>query len=728
MSPPLTFGRRSRVVLFLSPEAAGEREKAKSVLYVYVDEFGRGRPLSTDQRPVRVGIDIGGTFTDLQILDARLGTTVAHKVPTTPEDPSIGLIAGLKEAGARYNFALHDVGYLLHGTTIATNAVLERKFPAGALVTTAGFEDILEIGRHSRRDIYTVKPVPVPALIERRRRLGVAERITGRGAIETAITEAALDDLVRRIAALQVETVAVCLLNAYVNSAHEEIVAKRLARDLPGLTVSLSAQVSPELREYERTSTTVLNALLMPVVQVYLARLEKRMAAEGLDCRLLIVQSNGGVCSAETAGAEPVRLLLSGPSGGALGALTLAKSLDEPDLVGVDMGGTSFDVCVVSGNRIEVVAQGEIDRLPVRVPMIEIRTIGAGGGSIARVDATGRASVGPQSAGAHPGPVCYARGGTEPTVTDANLLLGRLDPAFFLGGRMPLDLDVAGQALQAKFARPLGLGLEAAAEGLLALTNTNLAAAIRVSLFEKGLDPRDFAMASFGGAGSIHACAVADELGITRVIFPLNASTFSAWGILHSDIGHDFARSRVMPFDADVVSHARDVMAALHAEADARLASDGIASADRIFKFAADLRYRGQAFELTVPWDTGATVETVASAFHAMHQQRFSYSNSNDAVELVTLRLTGIGRLARNMSSSAEATTSTTSTISHRRVWLSERWHDVPVWRRDAIGPGLTIDGPAIIEEEYTTSLVGIGWMAVLGASGAIVARKAGVA
>ncbi len=684
--------------------------------------------MSTDQRPVRVGIDIGGTFTDLQILDARLGTTVAHKVPTTPEDPSIGLIAGLKEAGERYGFTFQDVGYLLHGTTIATNAVLERKFPAGALITTAGFEDVLEIGRHNRRDIYTVKPVPVPALIERRRRLGIVERITGRGEIETAITASALSDLVRRVAALKVETVAVCLLNAYVNSAHEEVIGERLARDLPGVTVSLSTTVSPELREYERTSTTVLNALLMPVVQVYLTRLEKRMAAEGLDCRLLIVQSNGGVCSAGTAGAEPVRLLLSGPSGGALGALALAKSLAEPNLVGVDMGGTSFDVCVVSGNRIEVVSQGEIDRLPVRVPMIEIRTIGAGGGSIARVDSTGRASVGPQSAGARPGPVCYARGGTEPTVTDANLLLGRLDPAFFLGGRMPLDLDLARAALDEKFALLLGLQTEAAAEGLLKLTNTNLAAAIRVSLFEKGLDPRDFAMASFGGAGSIHACAVADELSITRVIFPLNASTFSAWGILHSDIGHDFARSRVLAFDANAAVYVEATIKELHEEADARLASDGIAAAGRHFKFAADLRYRGQAFELTVQWESGATVETVAAAFHAMHQQRFSYANPNDAVELVTIRLTGIGRLARSMAFAGDDAMPTTTAISHRRVWLSGRWHDVPVWRRDAIGHDLTIDGPAIIEEEYTTSLVGIGWSAALGASGAIVAKKGVVA
>jgi N-methylhydantoinase A len=467
---------------------------------------------------------------------------------------------------------------------------------------------------------------------------------------------------------------------------------------------------------------------------------------------LLIVQSNGGVCSAATAAAEPVRLLLSGPSGGALGARTLARTLGEPNLVGVDMGGTSFDVSVVADNRIEVVAQSEIDRLPVRVPMIEIRTIGAGGGSIARVDGTGRATVGPQSAGARPGPVCYGRGGTEPTVTDANLLLGRLDPAFFLGGRMPLDLGKSNAALRERFAVPLGLELEPAAQGLLTLTDTNLASAIRVSLFEKGLDPRDFCLASFGGAGSIHACAVADELGISRIVFPMHASTFSAWGILHSDIGHDFARSRVMPFDDTAEAHVTAMFAEMAAEAATRLTADGIAPTQRRMAFAADLRYRGQAFELTVPYPaagafgSGVRVE-VARAFHASHLQRFSYADVDDAVELVTLRLTAVGLLERATTDAPlpqarvdqRSAVDTGQPIGTRRVWLQHAspqhapprhlpprhaWHDVPVWRREEIGSDCRIVGPAIIEEEYTTALVAVGWTAVLGAAGAIVAAR----
>ncbi|MFZ4809117.1 MAG: hydantoinase/oxoprolinase family protein [Hyphomicrobiaceae bacterium] len=685
--------------------------------------------MTRETRPVRIGVDIGGTFTDLEIYDARTGLVRAFKLPTTPEDPSIGLIEGIKGAGQRYGFALADVGYVLHGTTIATNAVLERKFPPGALVTTAGFEDVLEIGRHNRRDVYSVWPRPVPVLIPRDRRLGIRERLTAQGWIETPLTEAALADLVQRLAALDVKTVAVSLLNAYVDGRHEAEIGARLARDLGHLTVSLSSAVSPEVREYERTSTTVLNALLMPVVRGYLDRLQRRMEAEGFAPRLLIVQSNGGVSTPETAAAEPVRLLLSGPSGGALASLRLSRTLGEPALVGVDMGGTSFDVSVVRDDRIEIVTQGEIDRLPVRVPMIEIRTIGAGGGSLARVQPGGRLTVGPESAGARPGPVCYGRGGTEPAVTDANVILGRLDPEFFLGGTMALDLDGARRAMVERIGRPLGLGLEAAASGVLSITNASLAAAIRLSLFEKGLDPRDFAILSFGGAGSIHACAVAEELGIRRVIFPVGASTFSAFGILHSDIRHGFARSRVMAFDEAAVPPLVAMAEALSGQADSRLTADGIAAADRELIFSADLRYKGQAFELTVPWqgatfDAGA-VAAVAAAFHRLHEQRFSYCNPHDRVEIVTLRLDAVGRLPAFETRDAGGGESRDSD-RRRAVFVDGGWQSTAVWRRGELVAGVSIAGPAIVEEDYTTVLIAPGWVAQLGAGGHIVATREG--
>ena len=371
------------------------------------------------------------------------------------------------------------------------------------------------------------------------------------------------------------ETVALCLINAYINPEHELRIADYLARTRPSLKVSPSSALNAEIREYERTSTTVLNALLMPVVAGYLDQLNRRMQAEGCLPRLLLVQSNGGVCSAATAAREPVRLLLSGPSGGAAACALLSQVLGEANVVGVDMGGTSFDVSVVRDGRVNLIAQGEIDRMPVRLPMVEMRTIGAGGGSIAKVRAGGRLTVGPESAGSRPGPACYGRGGTEPTVTDANLALGRLDGERFLGGGMRLDVAKARAAIEAHVAQPLGLTVEPAAEGLLAVANASLAGAIRLSLFEKGLDPRDFAMIAFGGAAGLHAVAVAEELGIRRVVFPESASTLSAYGILHSNLAHDLVRSKVLAATTDNLETLAAMAESLHTEATARLDADG---------------------------------------------------------------------------------------------------------------------------------------------------------
>ncbi len=670
--------------------------------------------MTLTSKPIRIGVDIGGTFTDLQILDGRSGAIRSHKIATTPADPSIGLMAGVNEAAQRFGFAPDEVGYLLHGTTIATNAVLERKFPRGALVATTGFEDVLEIARHARREVYSVRPRSFPVLIPRDRRLGIAERITASGAIELPLARDALAGLARRLADLEVETVAIALINAYVNGAHERAIATHLAEALPGVEISISCEISPEIREYERSSTTVLNALLKPVVKAYLDRLAQRMAQERFAPRLLVVQSNGRVCTPDTAAREPVRLLLSGPSGGALAALHLSRALDEKALVGVDMGGTSYDVSVVRDDRIDLVNQGEIDRLPVRVPMVEIRTIGAGGGSIARVDAGRRLGVGPESAGARPGPVCYGHGGSEPTVTDANLVLGRLDPAYFLGGRMRLDIDAARDALATRIAGPLGLGIEQAAGGILTMTNANLAAAIRLSLFEKGLDPRDFALLSFGGAGSLHALAVAEELNIRRVVFPVDASTLSAWGILHSDLGHDFARSRVLAAEPESLEAIRSMAAELIAQGEARLAEDAIAPDRRELSFSADLRYRGQAFELTVPWATRepdrAALARLVEDFHAAHRQRFSYSNPDDGVELVTLRLAAIGRLQQPPVQPA-AHAPAASGIGRRAVWFDGGWREIPVLRRETLRAGEAVSGPAMIEESYTTTLIAPGWI-----------------
>jgi N-methylhydantoinase A len=684
--------------------------------------------------PVRIAVDIGGTFTDLQVLDIRSGAITNLKTPTTPEDPSIGLMAGIHEVAARDGFAVIDIGYLLHGTTIATNAVLERKLPRGALVTTAGFEDVLEIGRHYRREIYALNPQVPPALVPRNHRMGVPERIRADGSIETALDAASLERLGAKLDGLDIASVALCLLNAYVNPEHELRIADYLARTRPSLKVAPSSTLNPEIREYERASTTVLNALLMPVVAGYLDKLQERMRAERCLPRLLLVQSNGGVCSAAMAAREPVRLLLSGPSGGAAACALLSEALDEVNVVGVDMGGTSFDVSVIREGRANLVAQGEIDRMPVRLPMVEMRTIGAGGGSIAKVRAGGRLTVGPESAGSHPGPACYGRGGTEPTVTDANLALGRLDGEGFLGGGMLLHAAKAHAAIAEHVARPLSLDVEPAAEGLLAVTNASLASAIRLSLFEKGLDPRDFAMIAFGGAAGLHAVAVAEELGIGRVVFPESAGTLSAYGILHSNLTHDLVRSKVLAATPESLGTLATMAESLRNEATRRLDADAVSEKERHVEFSADMRYKGQAFELMVAATAPATgasfdramLDGLVERFHATHRQRFSYANPGAAVEIVSLRVSAIGRLRMLRGAAALPAVEGEPALARRRkVWMSGRWREVATWSRDEIPPGSRIEGPALIQEAYTTVLIADGWSCRRHANGHLLAERA---
>ena len=681
----------------------------------------------TEVPPVRIGVDIGGTFTDLQIYDARSGAIFGFKTPTTPEDPSIGLMTGIKEAADRHGFALRDVGFLLHGTTIATNAILERKLAKGVLVTTTGFEDVLEIGRHVRREVYALNPQQPPTLIPRDRRIGIAERVRADGSVEVPLTAAALESLAETLDRLDPACVAVCLMNSYLNPEHEQRIAEYLAKARPGLKVSCSSALSAEIREYERTSTTVLNALLIPVIAGYLDKLTHRMQAEGFAPRLLLVQSNGGVCSARTAALEPVRLLLSGPSGGSAACALLSGILGEDNLIGVDMGGTSFDVSVVRNGRVNVVMQGEVDRMPVRIPMVEIRAIGAGGGSLAKVQQDKRMTVGPESAGSRPGPACYGRGGVGATVTDANVTLGRLNDESFLGGGMRLDSEAARVAIDTGVARPLGLSVEAAAEGLLAVTNANLGAAIRLSLFEKGVDPREFTMVAFGGAAGLHAVAVADETGIRRVVFPQNASTLSAYGILHSDLIHDLVRSRVIDAKLESLAVIEPLLENLLADARARLDADAIPASDRHIELAADMHYKGQAFELTVPMRSLQLDEAALSAliadFHDLHRQRFSYSNPGSAVEIVSLRASAIGRLPKPAAKPPDAHDSGRPPGT-RKVWLAGGWRDVAVWSRDELPVGATIKGPAVIEEAYTSVLLVDGWSCRRDNSGHLVAGR----
>ncbi|KMK66326.1 hydantoinase/oxoprolinase family protein [Puniceibacterium sp. IMCC21224] len=679
--------------------------------------------------PIRIAVDIGGTFTDLELRNAATGRTHSLKSPTTPDDPARGLSDAIAMAREAFGFANADIDVILHGTTIATNAVLTRDLPRGALITTAGFEDVLEIGRHARTDIYALKGPERSLLVPRHRRFGAPGRIGSGGEEVQPLDLTALDVVIDRVAASGVGSCAICLLNAFTNPAHEIAIRERLKARCPDMAVSCSHEVSPEIREFERTATTVLNALLVPVIDRYVTALRKRLSAEGITAPVYLIQSNGGAISLDMAVAAPVKLLLSGPSGGVLAAERLAGVLGDPNVVGVDMGGTSYDVAVVADGHRTVVTQGEIDGLPVRVPMVEMHTIGAGGGSIAYVDASGRLQVGPRSAGAVPGPVCYGKGGVEPTVTDVNLILGRLDAATFLGGRFALDLDGARAALHSRIEVPLGLTPDHAAAGILAVVNARLAASIKFSLFARGLDPRDFALMSFGGAGGLHAIEVARELGITRVIFPRDPSTFSAHGILQSDIQHDLSLTDILRLAPQNLPEIRAMAADLRTKGAALLDADGMDAGTRDLSLSADLRYRGQAFELLTPLPDGpiddATLIELRTRFEELHRQRFSFDDPDEAVELVTLRLTATGRLSTpETASEAVHDTAIASPPTQRRVHLDGAWREAPVHRQDSLSPGLRITGPAVIEQAYTTMLICSDWVLTVTPSGDLIATE----
>ncbi len=702
-------------------------------------------------KPVRVAVDVGGTFTDLEIHDARTGGIEAYKTPTTPQDPSIGLIAGIDGAANQFGFAPSDIGLIMHGSTIATNAVLERKLPKGALITTAGFEDVLEIGRHMRKNVYALKVEDRALLIPRQLRFGVRERVRADGTVAVGLDEQGIVALAERLVSLGIEAVAIAFLHAYRCDVNERRAAELVGAIAPHLSITTSAQSSPEIREYERTSTTVLNALLKPVISGYLERLTGRLENAGVAARLYMVQSNGGVALPDEAARMPVNLLLSGPAGGAMAVDRLAREHGIANLVGLDMGGTSSDICIVDDGVVGVTAESEIDGLPIRLPMIEIRTIGAGGGSLARAEANAL-RVGPQSAGANPGPACYGRGGTRPTVTDANAVLGRIAPSAFMGGGMALDVKLASAAVSAKVAGPLALPPDAAAAGIVDVANTHMAGAIRLGLFEKGADPADFTLAPFGGAAGLHACAVADELDIERIVFPANASTLSARGILMADLRRDLSRSELMlaaPANTDRIAA---IVADLGTEAAAMLAQTGLAEERHLITFTGDLRYRGQAYEIATPWPglTGAhaavdpaAVQRLVAAFHRLHQQRYAHSAPDEVVELVTLRAVATGRLDRATLTSARAampasisTSTSTSTSASasaaptsRTVCLAGQWQELPVYTRDdALARSAeakpAIDGPALIEEAYTVLLIAPGWQVRAAHGGDLIATR----
>jgi N-methylhydantoinase A len=648
----------------------------------------------------RVAMDIGGTFTDFVVIDEAEQLTSTGKTSTTPAHPEQGVLEGLVQVVPE----LRDISFIVHGTTVGLNAFLERKGTRVLLVMTAGARDAYSIARHDRKELYTLRYRKPERLVPRRDVYELSERLRFDGSVDTPFDESSLAPVIAAVRTNGIEAVAVCLLHAYVNPAHELRAREVLERECPGLSVTLSHEIAREWREYERASTAALNAYVAPRVETYLRNLGDELTARDVQPTLHVMQSNGGITTAAKARQQPVQTLLSGPVGGTIGGAALSRAIDRPNLLCIDMGGTSFDLSLIIDGRPTVSTETDLEGLPILMPLVDIHTIGAGGGSLAWLEAGGL-RVGPQSAGAMPGPACYGRGGTQPTVTDANLFLGRLDPEFFLGGRMRLDDQAAARAVQL-VAGQIGLDDTALAEGMLAIVNANMADAMRTITVKQGIDPRDFSLVAFGGAGPMHAAWLAQELEIREVIVPWSPGTFSAWGMLQTDIRHDVVRSFYRPLaglDGTAVS---EVLVELQDEAAGLLASEGIEAADHYFARSADMRYVGQEYTVHVPIGADVELTRLDASFHDAHRIRYGHSTPGAPVEFVNLRLAGFGRIAGDAAPFRAPSEGLDAVAGIRRATFAGAVVDTTVLHRDRLRPGDRFEGPLVIEEQSSTTVV----------------------
>jgi N-methylhydantoinase A len=672
----------------------------------------------------RVGVDSGGTFTDICLFDEQSGRTETWKVPSTPDDPSRGIAQGVEEGMGRVAVATTKgpaapIVYFGHGTTVATNALIQHRGVKTGLVTTDGFRDLLEIGRQKRPDLYDIQADKPPTLVPRDLRLEVPERLRHTGEIETPLDEEKMRAAAQALRAAGVRAVAVSFLYGFVRPDHEKRAIEILREELPDAFISAGHEIAPEFREYERLSTVVLNAYLGPVMQGYIRRLSPRLEALGMTATPHLTQSNGGVIGFSTAAEMPVRTVLSGPSTGVVGAQAIGAAAGFKDLITFDMGGTSTDVALLQGGRCRLAAEAIVHGYPIKAPMLDIHTVGAGGGSIAYIDSGGLLKVGPRSAGADPGPACYDKGNEEPAVTDANVVLQTLNPEHLLGGRMKIRQDLAKRAV-GHLAGKLGLGVPETAQGILSVVTANMARAIRVISVQRGHDPRDYTLMAFGGAGPLHAARLAKELEIGRVLVPANPGILCAMGLLLTDLRADFAVTRLLPAADASAPDVAEGFAILAERAERWFEHEAIAASDRKITRTADMRYHGQNYELSVAVPDGAitaaTIRTLAAAFADVHRQRYGFSADGDPVQIVTLRVeaTGIVRKAELRAHSEAGPDASRAIMHHRPVWLVETRDFVatPIYARDALRPGNRLVGPAIVEQMDATTLVPPGMTA----------------
>ncbi len=684
---------------------------------------------------VRIASDVGGTFTDSIAYDEATRRITVSKVSTTPENRALGTVAGLKRALALQGKSGADVEYVGHGMTTATNAVIQRKGARTAFVTNAGFRDLLLIGRQERPSLYDIAAVRAPQLVAREHCYTVTGRVDAAGAEVTPLSRADLQQVASAIRAADIEAVAIMFLHAYANPVHEHAARDFLASELPGVVVCASTDILSEFREYERASTTVLNAFLMPVMDRYLGSLVRLLEdpTQGLGLRrgipVMVMEAAGGLMTVESARAKPVHTVLSGPAGGVVGSAHIAALAGIADIITMDIGGTSTDISLIRAGRPEVTRQATLERIPIRLPVIDINAIGAGGGSIAWIDDGGALRVGPMSAEAVPGPACYRRGGERPTVTDANVVLGRFSAQTRLGDDMALDIDAAHRVVEEHVARPLGLAVTAAAAGILRVAHSNIVRGIRVVSVERGYDPRDFALVPFGGAGPMHGTPVARDLSMRRLLIPPTPGILCALGQLVSDLRHDLLETHIGPLATFPLERAAAIMRRLRARGHALLEADHVALPRRRVEIRADLRYVGQSFELPLPLAEDAAWANVETAFHAAHRQRFGHADSRAAIEVVGFAAVAIGLIETptlpQLAAGGE-TVAAAARLGVRKVFFESdqaagSWHDAQVFDRGQLLAGNRIAGPAIIEEVSATTVLYPGDVAVTHASGSLI-------
>ena len=673
----------------------------------------------------RLGVDIGGTFTDIALIDEATGQIYTGKVSSTPQDPSGGFMEAVQRLLAKQQIAAQDVAYIVHGTTVATNAIIEGKVAPTGFITTEGFRDMLEIARQIRPTLYDLQFEKPRPLVPRHRCFGVPERLDAQGQVLAPLDEDALRRVANKLRDEGVESIAVCFLHAYANPAHERRAGEIIAEVFPEAVVSLSAEVAPEFREYLRASTTVINSCIRPVVARYLQRIEDRLAQAGIAAELLVMQSSGGVYTFAAARQKPVYMVESGPAAGVIAAAHLGQARGYDQVISFDMGGTTAKAGLIQGGVPSVTKDYEVGTTaqsgvgatrgagyPIRTPVIDLVEIGAGGGSIAWVDPGGILRVGPQSAGADPGPACYGQGGTQPTVTDANLVLGRLNPSYFLGGEIALDPTAAQRAIEQHCAQPLGMDLVEAAHGIVEIANTAMVNALRLVSVQRGYDPRDFALVAFGGAGPAHANRLAALTDIPVVIIPQSPGTASALGLLVTDLKHDYATTLIQRLD-QVAPHALEqTFCELEAQGRETLGREGMAEAAMDFRRQADLRYVGQSHELTLPLAAGpldsTQLDRLLEQFHRTHDRAYGFSAPGEDVELVSVRLSAIGQIAKPALAPLAKAAGEATAKGQRPVYFAENegYVDCPVYDRYALGAGAVVQGPAIVEEIDSTTVV----------------------